>query len=138
MSNDAAGPLKTVQGEFEIGSQYHFHLEPHSCLVRPLEDGQYEVISATQTVYKVQATVAKALAMPENAFDLRYSKQGCQMAKFDPFLSLECARVEGVGAQSKERKGSNFAAQRSGAIVQRPEGLNTYDSKNPAIAIWQP
>ena len=33
-----------------------------------------------------------------------------QMAKFDPFLSLDCARVEGVGAQSKERKGSNFAA----------------------------
>ena len=33
-----------------------------------------------------------------------------QMAKFDPFLSLDCARVEGVGVQSKERKGSNFAA----------------------------
>ena len=30
--------------------------------------------------------------------------QGCQMAKFDPFLSLDCARVEGVGAQCKERK----------------------------------
>ena len=29
--------------------------------------------------------------------------------KFDPFLSLDCARVEGVRAQSKERKGSNFA-----------------------------
>ena len=51
--------------------------------------------------------------------------QGCQMAKFDPFLSLDCARLEGVGAQSKERKGSNFAAQRSGAIVQKPEGPNT-------------
>ena len=59
-------------------------------------------------------------------------------AKFDSFPSLDCARVEGVGAQSKERKGSNFAAQRSGAIVQEPEGPNTYDSKNPAIAIWQP
>ena len=31
-------------------------------------------------------------------------------ANFDPFLSLDCARVEGVGAQSKERKGSKFAA----------------------------
>ena len=36
-------------------------------------------------------------------------RQGCQMAKFDPFLSLDCTRVEGVGMQSKERKGSNFA-----------------------------
>ena len=34
----------------------------------------------------------------------------CYAAKLDPFLSLDCARVEGVGAQSKERKGSNFAA----------------------------
>ena len=31
--------------------------------------------------------------------------QCCQMTKFDPFLSSDCARVEGVGAgQSKERK----------------------------------
>ena len=28
--------------------------------------------------------------------------QGCQMAKLDSFLSLDCARVEGVGAQSKD------------------------------------
>ena len=53
-----------------------------------------------------------------------------------PFLGLR--RGGGRGAHSKERKGSNFAAQRSGAIVQKPEGPNTYDSKNPAIAIWQP
>ena len=31
-------------------------------------------------------------------------------AKFDPFLSLDCARVERLGVQFKERKGSNFAA----------------------------
>ena len=41
---------------------------------------------------------------------LTCNTHGCKMAKFDPFLSLDCARVEGVGAQSKERKGSNFAA----------------------------
>ena len=44
------------------------------------------------------------------------------MAKFDPLLSLDCNRVEGVGAQCKERKGSNFAAWRSGARVQ---GINS-------------
>ena len=36
--------------------------------------------------------------------------QGCQMAKFDSFLSLDCTRVEGLRGRSKERKGSNFAA----------------------------
>ena len=50
------------------------------------------------------------------------------MEKFDPFLSLDCAGVEGRGgAQSKETKGSNFAAKRSGAIVQNPEGPNKYN-----------
>ena len=35
-------------------------------------------------------------------------EQCCQMAKFGPFLSLDWAGMEGVGAQSKERKGSKF------------------------------
>ena len=58
------------------------------------------------------------------------------MAKFDPFLSLDCVKVENGGAQSKERKGSNFAVQRSRAIVlvaRRAKHI-----KNVSIAIWQP
>ena len=43
--------------------------------------------------------------------------------------ALLYARVEGLGAQSKERKGSNFAAQGSGAIVQKAKGPNTYGLK---------
>ena len=43
---------------------------------------------------------------PNNGGRERQREQGCQMTKFDPFPSLDCARVEGVG----ERKGSNFAA----------------------------
>ena len=33
----------------------------------------------------------------------------CYAAKFDPFLSLDCAPTPSTLAQSKERKGSNFA-----------------------------
>ena len=62
--------------------------------------------------------------------------QGCQMVKFAPTPSTL--------AQSKERKGSNFAAQHSGAIVQKPEGPNTWDLKiwlqppgNYDLATWQ-
>ena len=51
------------------------------------------------------------------------------MPKIDPLLSLDCARVEGMGAQSKERKGSHFAALHSEAIVQKPQGPNIYDLK---------
>ena len=31
------------------------------------------------------------------------------VAKFDPYLSLDCAPTSSTLAQSKERKGSNFA-----------------------------
>ena len=37
--------------------------------------------------------------------------QGCQMAKVDPFLSLDCARVEGGGRNP--RKGRDQILQRS-------------------------
>ena len=50
-------------------------------------------------------------------------------AKLDPFLSLDCAPTPSTLAQFKERKGSCFAAQHSGAIVQKPEGPNTYNLK---------
>ena len=50
-------------------------------------------------------------------------------AKFDSFLSLDCAPTPSTLAQSKERKESNFAAQRSGAIVQKPEGPNMNNLK---------
>ena len=61
---------------------------------RPL----FKVLMATAAVTIVAVTVTAT------------GEQSCQMAKFGPFLSLDCARVEGVGAKSKERKGSNFAA----------------------------
>ena len=52
----------------------------------------------------------RRLSNRQKLLSLKRHRQGCQMAKFDRFLSLDCARVEGVGAQSKERKRSNFAA----------------------------
>ena len=48
-------------------------------------------------------------ALCQNLLAPRSLIQGCQMAKFDPFLSF-CAPTPSTLAQSKERKGSNFAA----------------------------
>jgi xanthine dehydrogenase molybdopterin-binding subunit B len=35
--------LVKVSGEFEIGSQYHFHMETQSVIVRPVEDFQVKI-----------------------------------------------------------------------------------------------
>ena len=43
---------------------------------------------------------------------LLFHVQGCQMARFDPFLSLDCARVEGVAAWGRNpRKGKDHILQ---------------------------
>ena len=58
----------------------------------------------------ISGTIAQKHELPPALEMMLLMVQGCQMAKFYPFLSLDCPRVEGMGAQSKERKGSNFAA----------------------------
>ncbi len=63
--------MVTIQGEFEIGSQYHFHLESQTCLVRPIENGQLEVFSATQWIKEVHTVVARALNIAQNCIDMK-------------------------------------------------------------------
>ena len=42
------GDVFEVEGSLNIGSQHHFYMETHSTLVRPAEEGQFEVVSSTQ------------------------------------------------------------------------------------------
>ena len=37
-----------VSGALEVGSQYHFQMETQSCLIWPIENGQFEVRCPTQ------------------------------------------------------------------------------------------
>ena len=66
-----------------------------------------KVVRAIQ-VRGCQMTIARFLdrmylALRASGLWLRYA------AEFDPFLSLDCAPTPSTLAQSKERKGSNFA-----------------------------
>jgi xanthine dehydrogenase molybdopterin-binding subunit B len=73
LSPGVSTEMTSVEGDFEIGSQYHFHLETQSCLVRPLEEGQFDVVSSTQWMDKVQVVVAKALAVPTHKINMTVS-----------------------------------------------------------------
>ena len=74
------------------------------------DDRVDDVAGDDEALQLVVARAEEELELLEGERAHLQTSQGCQMAKFDPFLSLDCARVEGVGAQSKEWKGSNFAA----------------------------
>ena len=60
----------------------------------------------------------------------------CYAAKFDPFLSLDCAGVEVVGAQSGN-DGIKFCSVAKGSHSPLSQKALT-QSKNFATAIWQP
>ncbi|CAL4073724.1 unnamed protein product, partial [Meganyctiphanes norvegica] len=50
----------TLEGELNMGGQFHFALEPLSSRVHPIEDG-YEVSATTQWASEVQAAIAQVL-----------------------------------------------------------------------------
>ena len=53
-------------------------------------------------------------------------------AKFDPFLSLDCAPMPSTPAQSKDRKGSNFAIWQP--CAQAATALLLIGSYGPSVA----
>lgn len=54
-----------ISGQIAVGHQYHFHLETHTCLCVPEEEG-YTVYSSTQWTANVQTAVAGVLGIPNN------------------------------------------------------------------------
>lgn len=66
MPEDVGNDIKyVVKGELKMESQYHFYMEPQTCIVRPTEDG-LEVISSTQWLDLANTALAQCLKIPVN------------------------------------------------------------------------
>jgi len=82
--------LEIIEGEIEIGSQYHFYMETLACIVRPsnhdkkvlnsselknlsflVEDDQYEVHCTTQWIHLAQTFIASVLNIQKNKLDMK-------------------------------------------------------------------
>lgn len=66
---------KKVVGTFDIGSQYHYTMEPQTTICLPDEDG-IEVISSTQWVHLVQIAVSRCLKIPNNQVNMALRRLG--------------------------------------------------------------
>lgn len=62
-------------GTFDIGSQYHYTMEPQTTVCIPAEDG-IDVVCSTQWVHLTQVAVADALKIPHNGVNMLFRRIG--------------------------------------------------------------
>lgn len=67
--------MHKLKGDFEIGTQFHFSLEPQSVVCVPTEDGM-NVYSATQWMDATQIAIAEALNVPNNHINMLVRRLG--------------------------------------------------------------
>eukprot|EP00731_Ephydatia_muelleri_P028954 Em0020g598a len=64
-----------IEGEISCGTQYHFHMETHTTVCLP-EDQGYTVYSSTQWTDLTQSAVATVLGIPVSSVDVRVKRLG--------------------------------------------------------------
>ena len=65
-----------VEGTVETGGQEHLYLETHSAIAIPKENGEFKIISSTQSPTAVQRTVANVLGISMNKIEVDVLRLG--------------------------------------------------------------
>ncbi|NP_001299599.1 indole-3-acetaldehyde oxidase-like [Amyelois transitella] len=66
---------KVIKGSYEIRHQYHYYLEPISCVVKPVDRG-LEIHESTQWMDATQIAVAQCLGIKESEVTLKIRRCG--------------------------------------------------------------
>lgn len=74
-STNGSNSTHKLKGRFEVGSQYHFTMEPQTCVCIPTEDGM-DVFSSTQWMDATQIAIAEALNVPNNFINMHVRRLG--------------------------------------------------------------
>lgn len=69
------GATQKVKGHFDVGLQYHYTMEPQTCVCVPIEDGM-DVYSSTQWMDATQMSIADALNVPNNIINMNVRRLG--------------------------------------------------------------
>ncbi|BET01356.1 2 iron, 2 sulfur cluster Hypothetical protein [Nesidiocoris tenuis] len=70
------GPVEyKINGEIELGGQYHFTMELQSCLAVPTDNG-IQVFPASQWMQLTQAAIARMLNVPDNYVEMEVKRIG--------------------------------------------------------------
>ncbi|XP_052750539.1 uncharacterized protein LOC113513917 [Galleria mellonella] len=66
---------KTIKGLYEVGTQFHYYMEPISCVVVPVDDG-LEVYESTQWMDLSQIAIAQCLDIKESQILMKVRRCG--------------------------------------------------------------
>ncbi|XP_053666571.1 uncharacterized protein LOC128715686 [Anopheles marshallii] len=66
---------KKIVGTLELAGQFHYTMEPQTCLCVPIEDGM-DVYAATQWIDLSQVVIAAALKVPQNSLNFTVRRLG--------------------------------------------------------------
>lgn len=84
-------PVKKITGSFEVGSQYHLTMEPHTTICIPSEHG-LDVYTATQWLDFSQVAIAEALNIPNHHLHMVLRRIGGGYGvKFSRSAQIACA-----------------------------------------------
>ena len=70
-SEQEAKSFKTFEGEVELGSQYHYYMETLTHIVRPIENGEFEVYPNSQWMHSISVFVAQVLNIQSHKVDVK-------------------------------------------------------------------
>uniref|UniRef100_A0A182JHV5 FAD-binding PCMH-type domain-containing protein n=1 Tax=Anopheles atroparvus TaxID=41427 RepID=A0A182JHV5_ANOAO len=80
-----------IQGTLELAGQFHFSMEPQTCVCIPIEDGM-DIYCATQWIDLTQVAVAAALKVPQNSLNFTVRRLGGGFgAKLTRTSQIACA-----------------------------------------------
>ncbi|XP_030848262.1 xanthine dehydrogenase/oxidase isoform X2 [Strongylocentrotus purpuratus] len=107
---------RSLEGEFSIGGQDHFYMEPRACIAKPLERDGMELTLTTQAPNNVQMDVAHCLGIDANKVVCKLKRLGGAFGGKD--TRHQFAMITAVAAY-KVRKPVRLCLSRSDDTIMR-------------------
>lgn len=123
-----ASDLKTLSGEFFMGGQEHFYLEPQAAIAYPQENGRIEIFSSTQHPTEVQNVVSETLGIDRSKVSVISPRMGGAFGGKESQAAPFAAMVA-IAAKKLNRPAR--------LVISQDEDMKMTGKRHPFKAVYQ-